>query len=199
MDHLPDNLYQLISFLALIYLESWRVRRSVKASQGETEVELKQLRYHVDSTVQKLNGTATYMIHSWPGPAWMKRACMENGEVVFRMQEINENYCSTYGFSRLDYIGKTDLEAGWDRGIANKFLDNDLKVWASGKPDTFIEETPSGPQKFLKIRLVSPNGDLKGVLGYALPLADFCPGLKDCPLHKAEVDTAIAPAGDAAK
>lgn len=188
MDQLPDNLFQLIGFIACIFLESWRTRRSVKqamlSTQRETEGELLQLRHHVDSTVQKLNGTATYMIHSWPGPAWMKRAVTEHGQVVFRMQEVNENYCNTYGFSRMDYIGKTDLEAGWEKVEADRFLDHDLKVWASGKPEVFLENTKNGPQKFLKLRLVSPNGEMKGVMGYGLPLADFCPGLEACPLMK---------------
>lgn len=144
--------------------------------------EIHTMKAHVDSQLTKLNGTATYMIHSWPGPAWLKRAEVDKqGNVQFRMVELNEIYAQTYGIPRLDYIGKTDLEAGWDKQTSDRFRDHDLEVWAKGGAIMFTEDIQGGNLKFMKIRLQSADGQLKGVLGYGLPLDMFCPGVKNCP------------------
>jgi hypothetical protein len=131
--------------------------------------------------VQKLNGMLTYVIHSFDRPAWLKVARMRgDGEIEFRMMEMNEAYASTYGIARHEYLGKTDLEAGWDKRTADAFRAHDLSVWASGEPSTFVESIGSKPLRFRKLRVVSPyNNELKGIFGYAVD----CHDPENCPAY----------------
>jgi PAS domain-containing protein len=149
----------------------------------------RDLKCHTDVSVQKLNGMLTYVIHSFDRPAWIKVAREENGKVQFRMLELNELYAEKFGISRNDYIGKTDLEAGWDLATAKKFEDHDLLTWASGEPQTFVEKVDGQPMRFRKIRITTKDGKSKGVMGYAIDCADpeHCPVYKkDHPLYQVD-------------
>ena len=179
-----ESLQQLAEFAVYLIAGLVALHRQDKQQRkahAETEHKLHELKHHVDSQLTKLNGTASYMIHSWPGPAWIKRAVEENGQTVFRMQELNEVYAAQFGITRLSYIGKTDLEAGWDKETADRFREHDLKVWAKGGCETFVETIGGVDLKFMKLKLTSPDGSEKGVLGYGLPLDLFCPGPDRCP------------------
>lgn len=125
-----------------------------------------EIKTHTDVTVTKLNGVLRYLIHSMDRPCWLKMAYMENGKLVFRMLEVNHHYEAKYGISRQNYIGKTDLEAGWNRDIARRIYKNDLLVWSSGEPQTVIEKTNQGEAAFYKIRVQSDTGELKGIFGF---------------------------------
>lgn len=137
--------------------------------RSEVKTRINEVKSHTDVTLQKLNGMLTYVIHSFDRPAWIKIASIRaDGEVEFRMLELNDLYTETFGISRHDYLGKTDLEVGWDRATAEKMRHNDLHIWASGVPETFCESINGKDLKFRKIRLQSPNGVLKGVMGYMI-------------------------------
>jgi len=131
--------------------------------------EARSARIFTDTTLRRLNGTVTAIVHSWPGPAWIKMAHDENGDVVFRMMEINAAGERAAGVSRLAYIGKTDLEAGCPHTMANELRQHDLMVWASGEATIFSETDAHGETgKFVKIRITSPDGQCKGIMGLAL-------------------------------
>ena len=122
-----------------------------------------------DASVQKLNGMLTSVIHSFATPAWIKVAEERNGEVVFRMLELNDAYTEAYGIKRSEYIGKTDIEVGWSKDIAEKFRQHDLLVWASNEPKDVVEIVEGKKVMFRKFCVQSPSGKKKGVFGYLVP------------------------------
>lgn len=128
-------------------------------------------RVFTDVSLRRLNGTVTAIIHSWPGPAWIKAASTENGTTVFRMMELNGAYEKVCGISRINHIGKTDLEAGWDHERAEEFRRHDLMVWASGESEVVTEPRLGADDKvetFIKIRLTSQDGQVKGIMGLSM-------------------------------
>jgi len=132
-------------------------------------------RHYIEHQLKSLNGTARAIIHSWPGPCWLKTAKDENGEVIFRMTDLNSSYSDSFRIDRLHYIGRTDLEAGHTRENAHQYRNNDLMVWASGKPKVFDEPNADGVMcKFLKVRLVSESGQLRGVMGFGMDTKVWC-------------------------
>ena len=149
------------------------IRREVRSTTSEIKV-------HQDVSVQKLNGMLTAVIHSFDRPAWIKVARHEpDGSVRFIMLEVNERYSEMFGIDRHDYIGKTDLEAGWDHETAKAFYDHDLMVWASGEPTSFVEYVRGVKMRFRKLRLRTLDGKTKGIMGYQVDCGDY----KCCPLY----------------
>lgn len=137
--------------------------------KGQMVEEIKMVKHHTDVALTKLNGMLSYVIHSFDRPAWLKVAVIRgDGEIEFRMMEISENYCKNFGFKRQDYIGKTDIEAGWDFKTAKEFRKNDLAVWASGEPTTFSEKINGKIVEVRKIRVQSADGVSKGIFGYTV-------------------------------
>ncbi len=165
--------------------------------KGRFDNKINEIKQHTNISVQRLNGMLFSVINSFDRPAWIKVAQVRSdGEVEFRMMEVNEAYCSTYGLDRKDYIGKTDLEVGWDKATADLFRKHDLSVWASGEAETFDETIQGKKMRFRKIRIQSNDGMSKGIMGYAIDCTDptVCPywnGKKifcaDCNLKKDSV------------
>lgn len=152
---------EVISLAALVIISHFLQRKLIKN-------ESKQNRIFTDTSLKRLNGTVTAIIHSWPGQAWIKMAYQEHGETVFRMMEMNDATEKVSGISRLDYLGKTDLEAGWRHADSEEIRRNDLLVWASGEADVFDEPAKNGDrQSLIKIRITSPDGLAKGIMGLA--------------------------------
>lgn len=145
----------------------------VKAKKEGQRVS-EEIRSHTEVSVTKLNGMLRYVIQSFSTPCWIKiaRENPSTGDIEFRMLEMNSLYSETFGIDRANYIGKTDLEAGWDHETATALKNNDLIVWASGEPQTFTEVINGKPLRFRKIRITSPDGSKKGVMGYALDCGD---------------------------
>jgi hypothetical protein len=133
-------------------------------------VHTSEIKHHSDVAVQKLNGMLTYVIHSFDRPAWVKVAHQTSTSIEFRMLEVNHLYTDIFGIERMDYLGKTDLEAGWDKKTADKFHSHDLQVWATGEPQTFTEEYNGKKTKFRKLRVMSGDGKTKGIMGYAVDI-----------------------------
>jgi hypothetical protein len=153
--------------------------------RSEVQAKIQEVKTHTDVTLQKLNGMLTYVIHSFDRPAWIKIASIRaDGEIEFRMLELNDLYTESFDISRHEYLGKTDLEAGWDKIEADKMRTNDLHVWSSGQPTTFVEVVGGKPLRFRKIRVQSADGRLKGVMGYAVE----CEEPQSCPFHKKPID-----------
>lgn len=143
-----------------------------KKFKKELRDRTQEIKTHTDITVQKLNGMLSYVIHSADRPWWVKVASEEQGKTVFRMLEVNQAYTDVFGVRREDYLGKTDLEAGWKHEIADMFHHNDLIVWATGEPTTFSESIGNKQFRFRKVRLQTPDGRLKGVMGYMVDCYD---------------------------
>jgi hypothetical protein len=145
--------------------------------KDEIRSQIDEVKKHNDMSMQKLNGMLTYLIHSFGRPAWLKVARVgPNGDVEFRMLEVNSDYASTYGIERQDYIGKTDLEAGWPFHVAQQFRQHDLAVWASGEPMTIEEDVGGVKVRYRKLRVQSPDGQMKGIFGYCVDCEpDLCP------------------------
>lgn len=141
----------------------------------------KDIRHHTDISVQKLNGMLTYVVHSFDRPAWIKLARETDQGIEFRMLEVNQEYTDIFGIARTDYIGRTDLEAGWHKEEADRFYEHDLMVWASGESQTFVELVNGKPMRFRKIRVQTADGKKKGIMSYAVGCDDFlnCPFWED--------------------
>lgn len=137
-----------------------------------------EIKNHSDVSIQKLNGMLTYFIHSADRPMWIKAAYEENGKPVFRMLEVNHKYTDMFGLDRQMYIGKTDLEAGWDKVTADEFYHNDLTVWATGEPQNVTETINGKSVRFRKMLLQTPDGNKKGIMGYSVDCADA----SECPM-----------------
>ena len=159
-----SQLIVLFGGLAAAYA---KIQKDVQKKIDKAERGVKN---HTDMSVQKLNGTVSYIIHGFDGPAWIKIAEKNSdGSIEFRMMEVNEHYAMTYGITRADYIGKTDLEVGWPKDTADIFKANDLLVWASGKAQTFEEELPDGHIIHVrKMLLKNASGEVKGIMGYSV-------------------------------
>jgi hypothetical protein len=157
-----SQLIVLFGGLAAAYA---KIQRDVQKKIDRAERGVKN---HTDMSVRKLNGTVSYIIHGFDSPAWIKIAETNSDDSIeFRMLEVNEHYAMTYGITRADYIGKTDLEVGWPKEIAEGFKANDLLVWASGKAQTFEEKLPDGEVVYVrKMLLKNTDGQIKGILGY---------------------------------
>ena len=139
---------------------------------------IQEVKTHTSISVQKLNGMLSYVVNSFDRPAWIKVAHLrDDGEIEFRMLEVNDAYTQAFGIERKYYLGKTDLEAGWSKEASDLFRKHDLAVWASGEPETFIEPYSGSDMRFRKIRLQTSDGSLKGVMGYAVE----CNSPKTCP------------------
>jgi len=134
-----------------------------------------EIKHHSDVAVQKLNGMITYVISSFDRPAWVKVAHTTRDRVEFRMLEVNHLYTQMSGHERMDYLGKTDLEVGWSKEIADKFHAQDLQVWGSGEPQTFEEVIDGKVTCFRKFRIQSHDGKTKGVMGYQIGCSSDIP------------------------
>lgn len=166
-----------------LYFKNKAARKaSDKAIRDTIVSQIEEVKRHNDMSMQKLNGMLTYLIHSFGRPAWLKVARQgPNGDIEFRMLEVNDDYASTYGISRMDYIGKTDLEAGWPYHAAHQFRQHDLAVWASGEPMTIEENVGGVAVRFRKVRVQSSDGQLKGIFAYCVD----CGEPSHCPLIRA--------------
>jgi hypothetical protein len=149
--------------------------------RSEVQSKIAEVKNHTDVTLQKLNGMLSYVIHSFDRPAWIKIATQrQDGQIEFRMLELNELYSETFGISRNDYIGKTDLEAGWDKRTADQMRSHDLSVWASGESATITEVINGKRLRFRKIRVQSANSALKGIMCYSVDSMEP----ENCPHHQ---------------
>lgn len=142
--------------------------------KGEFSNSVKEVKNHTEVSVQKLNGMLSYVVDSFDRPAWIKVAHRRSvdGEIEFRMLEVNQVYCDLFGITKEEYIGKTDLEAGWSKEAADEFRKNDLTVWATGEPETFEEGIAGKKTSVRKIRLQTSDGNLKGIMGYTVDIID---------------------------
>jgi len=135
--------------------------------KSQFDKKIQEVKTHTAISVQKLNGMLSYVINSFDKPAWIKVAhTRADGEIEFRILDVNEVYCDEFGFSQQECLGKTDLEIGWDSNSANIFRKHDLSVWASGETETFIENVNGKNKAFRKLRVQSSDGMVKGIMGY---------------------------------
>jgi PAS domain-containing protein len=169
---------QLSLFIGLYFKLKKGSSQRHSAVLSEVKKKLDEVKNHQDVSVQKLNGMLSYLIHSFGRPAWLKVARQTADGIDFRMIEVNQAYAEAFGIARLDYLGKTDLEAGWEHETAAKFKDHDLAVWASGEPMTVVETVNGKPMRFRKIRVQSLDGEKKGIFAYAID----CQEPEQCPL-----------------
>jgi len=133
---------------------------------------IQEVKTHTAISVQKLNGMLSYVINSFDRPAWIKVAhTRADGEIEFRILDVNNVYCEEFNFSQNECLGKTDLEMGWDSNSANLFRKHDLSVWASGETETFAETVNGKNRFFRKLRVQSADGMVKGVMGYEVDQA----------------------------
>lgn len=170
----PAELHELILTLATeaIVVGTALITAYFKL-KAEFIKKIQEVKHHTEVSVQKLNGTLSYVINSFGRPAWIKVAKVrEDGNVEFRMMEMNDAYCQKYGFKRNQYIGKTDLEAGWNKETADMFRKHDLMVWSSGEAEDFTEEVGGESVRFRKIRLQNKDGNVKGILGFEVDCND---------------------------
>lgn len=181
-DSIPIPIDQLISLVGaqLVIIAStilpfyFSLKRGTKSALKQGVQEVKN---HTDASVSKLNGMLSSVIHSFDRPAWIKKAVRnrDTQEIEFRMLELNHLYSKNFSIDREEYIGKTDLEAGWGHKEAEIFRKNDLLVWATGEPQTVVEDLNGQTYFFRKLRVQSHDGTLKGVMGY---IVEDAKGLK---------------------
>jgi hypothetical protein len=160
----------------MVYLVIKRIKLWIENTLQDTitttvKQEIEKQNKFIDSSLKTLNGTASAIIASYPAPCWVKLAHkMPDGKIEFRMMDLNFHYEVMFGKHRLEYVGKTDLEAGWSQEESDDFYVHDLLVYNDGKPRDFIEKiTIDDKQRevvFRKIRLQYANGEVKGIMGY---------------------------------
>lgn len=138
--------------------------------KSEFAKKIDEVKNHTSVSVQKLNGTISYVVNSFDRPAWIKMAYQKpnSQDIEFRMMECNHYYEEWFDVDARDCVGKTDLEAGWDQKSAAECRKSDLAVWASGEPETFVEHFRGRKIKIRKIRLQSSDGILKGIMAYVV-------------------------------
>lgn len=159
---------ELIALICAVAVNTLVVLGAWFKFKSELKSKVQQINSYTDVSVTKLNGMLKYLISSFDRPCWLKLAVKENNGIVFRMVELNKMYEEFFHMEREDYIGKTDLEAGWDHETAQIFHENDLTVWASGKPQNFIEKINGKNMTFRKIRVETESGEAKGIFGYCV-------------------------------
>lgn len=104
-----------------------------------------------------------------PFPAWIKTYNETSGD--FRMYLLNDSYTSEYGYTRGEYIGKTDFDIH-PEAEAQAYRENDLAVISTGKSIREQEtvETKAG-RRFDIITYKFPiivSGQRRGVGGVAI-------------------------------
>lgn len=151
---------QVLATLGVVIAAVVRLMGHIDRRQRETHIA-------TDLAVKKLNGSLRYLINAFDRPAWIKIGTKEpDGTINFRMFEVNNAYQRVFGIPRLHYIGKTDLEAGWDQETAKRFYAHDLQVWATGEPQTFREQIGGVQMSFHKMRWANEDMSVIGVFGY---------------------------------
>lgn len=144
------------------------------------EAQTKEIKTHTDVSINRMNGTLAAVVHSFDRPCWIKMAVTDRaGNVEFRMLELNSLYERAYKVRREDYIGKTDAEVGWPKETARGFYEHDVMVWSSGEAQTVEERIDGRLVRFRRLRLISRDGLVKGVLGYQVDCIDP----QNCPFH----------------
>lgn len=173
-----ETIVQVGAVLSALYLG---YRKTALRLDQKTE----ELKTYTDVSMNRMNGTLAAVIHSFDRPCWVKMATTaQDGTIEFRMLELNDHYSQAFGVSRQQYLGKTDLEAGWDQETAKNFREHDLLAWASGEPQDFVEVVDGKPLRFRKLRLTSKDGINKGIMGYAVDCADPA----NCPVYNKACD-----------
>jgi len=181
------QLFTVISLVIGVYVA---LKREVRRESSE-------VKKHTDLSFRKLNGlNVDSLIHSMDRPAWLKVATIEDGRTEFRMLTLNRHYERAFGKTSEQYIGRTDAQAGWDRQTVAKFYDHDLYIWQTGQPATVVEVCDGVPYRFRKIRVCTPDGVPKGIMGFTveaeappenhhvnnLPSRHILPGLRPDPI-----------------
>lgn len=154
---------QLLTVISLVIGVYVALKREVRREGAE-------VKKHTDVSVRKLNGlNVESLIHSMDRPAWVKVAVSEGGgPVEFRMLTMNRQYERAFGKTSEQYIGRTDAQAGWDPQTVAKFYDHDLYIWQTGQPATVVEVCDGVPYRFRKIRVCTPDGIPKGIMGFTV-------------------------------
>jgi len=154
---------QLLTVISLVIGVYVALKREVRREGAE-------VKKHTDVSVRKLNGlNVESLIHSMDRPAWVKVAVSEaGGPVEFRMLTMNRQYERAFGKTRDQYLGRTDREAGWDAATCAQFYDHDLYIWQTGQPSTVVEVCDGIPYRFRKVRVSTPDGIPKGILGFSV-------------------------------
>jgi len=80
-------------------------------------------------------------IDSLPGPAWCKQVYETEGDPIFVMRQLNNQYAITYGITENRYLGASDAEI-FSQDYAADFYINDLEVYTTKSSATFEEVVP---------------------------------------------------------
>ncbi len=147
----------------------------------------KELEVHTDTSVRKLNGTATSIIMAFPSPCFMLIADKDpdTGKTRFLYSEVNLSYERLTKLSRREFISRTELEVGVIKKYSDEnYSHNIIVTEGSNDSYTFDEVLVPGDTnyiKVLKVRLCNSDGSTKGILGFVIEPKFRC-WKDDCPL-----------------
>ena len=145
--HLGTNLVTLIaSYFLFVSTMSGNENELLKTAfaqiekQSEEIVELRalllqsQLRIVELETAVRQNVSRTQLLNEYlnslPFPAWIKEYDKDTRQLT--MYLLNDAYTAEYGYTRNEYVGKTDYEVH-SNTEAERYEDHDLQVIDSGK------------------------------------------------------------------
>ena len=128
-----------------------------------------EIKHHSDVTMKKFNGTLTYMFSDMPCPMYAKEAVLKNGGVEFRYLELNDKYAKRFGFTREQCLGKTDVEIGLPKHIADEAYQRNLRVWSTKTQEPYIKIFPDGAREvFRQGTFSNDQGEVMGLVGFGV-------------------------------
>lgn len=129
----------------------------------------KRLRNHTDVGFARTNGSLTYIMLEMPWPIYIVKLSYEEDKIKFRMMELNELYAKIYDISRIDWHGKTDIEAGMPKKLAQEEYSRYVEVWSTRKKKIYLRTMPDGSQEiYQQIPFADNEGKVVGVMCYAI-------------------------------
>lgn len=158
---LSEAIHNIISETPLMVVGYLALRRAMVKDKQE-------IKDHNEVSVKQANGSFGYSVQSMRIPMYIKTYSQSvEGKPKFLFLQLNQPYADLFGLKRKDMMGKTDIEAGVPKEIADFIYSKDIQVWSNQKKEMFIKTLTNGEQRvFDKIPFVSDEGKVIGVLGY---------------------------------
>lgn len=170
------DLLKFVAILLALVLQQFIQRTFIQKSLiSQSE----KLQTFTDVSVRKLNGTATSIIRAFPAPCYMMILDEQDGNSKFIISEVNEAYENITGIKRSNAIGNTELEIGVIKSDAEENHKHNLLVCGGPEPNYTFDEVikPESKEKIkiMKVRLVSVEGKIKGILAFVVEPKFCCP------------------------
>lgn len=124
VDYVVSSGSEAVALLFALYIMYKKLHKVQMENQ-------QQLAEKVESVATRANGFFDVFLDSFDFPAWVKRVVVtDSGEIEFRTHFVNRAFEDTFEKTRVQCIGKTDLQI-WSRPIGPMLVKKDLAVLKS--------------------------------------------------------------------